>query len=74
MNWLSFIFGILCLVSLDIILGFVVYIIWKYFDLKYFSEFEITKLKNENEYLKKENQKINKHTEENWGDGYNNLY
>ena len=66
MNWLGFIFGILCLVSLDIILGFVVYTIWKYFDLKYFSEFEITKLKNENEYLKEQNQKINGSDSDYW--------
>lgn len=66
MNWLSFIFGILCLVSLDIILGFVIYTIWKYFDLKYFSEFEITKLRNENEYLKEQNQKINGSDSEYW--------
>lgn len=66
MNWLSFIFGILCLVSLDIILGFVVYTIWKYFDLKYFSEFEITKLRNENEYLKEQNQKINGSDSDYW--------
>lgn len=66
MNYLSFIFGILCLVSLDIILGFLVYIVWKYFDLKYFSEFEITKLKNENEYLKEQNQKINGSDSDYW--------
>ena len=66
MNYLSFIFGILCLVSLDIILGFLVYIIWKYFDLKYFSEFEITKLRNENEYLKEQNQKINGSDSDYW--------
>ena len=66
MNYLSFIFGILCLVSLDIILGFVVYIIWKYFDLKYFSEFEMTKLRNENEYLKEQNQKINGSDSDYW--------
>ena len=66
MNYLSFIFGILCLVSLDIILGFLVYIVWKYFDLKYFSEFEITKLRNENEYLKKENKKINGVSDDFW--------
>lgn len=66
MNWLSFIFGILCLVSLDIILGFITYTIWKYFDLKYFSEFEITKLRNENEYLKEQNQKINGSDSDYW--------
>lgn len=59
MNFLSFIFGLLCLVSIDTILGFIVYTLWKYFDMKYFSELEINLLKNENEYLKEENKKIN---------------
>ena len=59
MNFLDFIFNILCLVSIDTILGVLTYIIWKYFDLKYFSKFEVTLLQNEIEYLKKENKKLN---------------
>lgn len=66
MNDLSFIFGLLCLISVDVIFGFIVYTLWKYFNLKYFSEFEITKLRNENEYLKEQNQKINGSDSEYW--------
>lgn len=68
MNFLSFIFGLLCLVSIDTILGFVVYTLWKYFDMKYFSELEINLLKNENEYLKEENKKINGVSDDFWRD------
>ena len=66
MNWLSFFFGLLCLASLDIILGFIVYTFWKYFDLKYFSQLEISLLKQENEYLKEENKKINGVSDDFW--------
>lgn len=59
MNILSFIFGILCLLSFDILFGFIIYNFWKYFDMKYFSKMEINLLKQENEYLKKENKKVN---------------
>lgn len=54
-----FIFKLLCLFSIDCLLGFSLYLVWKYLDLKYFSESEIVKLKEENEYLRRENQKIN---------------
>lgn len=76
MNGLSFIFSILCLISIDCILGTLVYLLWKYLDIKYFSKFEVTLLQNENEYLKKQNQKLRDIStdSENWGDGYNNLY
>ena len=66
MDFLSFIFALLCLVSIDSILGFIVYTLWKYFDMKYFSELEITMLKNENEYLKEENRKINGASSDFW--------
>ena len=66
MDFLSFIFGLLCLVSIDTIIGFVVYTLWKYFDMKYFSEFEISKLKIENEYLKQENAKVNGASNDFW--------
>ena len=74
MNFLSFAFGLLCLLSVDIIIGFIVYTFWKYFDMKYFSQLEISLLKEENKYLKEENKKINGSNYENWGDGHNNLY
>lgn len=59
MNFLSFLLGFLALISLDILVGFLIWILYKYVDCKYFSSFEITVLKEENEYLKKENKKIN---------------
>lgn len=66
MDFLSFIFGLLCLISIDIIFGFIVYTLWKYFDLKYFSKLEINQLKQENEYLKQENKKVNCASTEFW--------
>lgn len=54
MNSLSFFFGLLCLISID----FVIYNLYKYFNLKYFSRLEITQLKEENIYLKEQNQKL----------------
>ena len=68
MGWLSFFFGLLCLISIDCILGFLIYTLWKYFDMKYFSELEINTLKNENEYLKQENEKINGTSSDFWSD------
>lgn len=59
MSFLNFIFGLLCLISIDSILGFSLYLLYKFLDLKYFSSMEITILKQENEYLKNENKKIN---------------
>lgn len=54
MNSLSFFFGLLCLISVD----FVIYNLYKYFNLKYFSRLEINQLKDENKFLKEENQKL----------------
>lgn len=58
MSFLNFIFGLLCLISIDSILGFSLYLLYKYLDLKYFSSSEIELLRQENEYLKNENKKI----------------
>ena len=68
MNWLDFILGFLFLVSVDIILGFLVYTLWKYFDMKYFSKLEISILKEENKYLKEENKKVNGTSNDFWSD------
>ncbi len=68
MSLLDFIFNLLCLASIDCILGILVYIVWKYFDLKYFSKFEVTLLQNEIEYLKKENKKLNGASTDFWSD------
>lgn len=59
MSFLEFLIKFLTLVSFDVLIGFLIWIFYKYMDLKYFSSFEITTLKEENEYLKKENKKIN---------------
>lgn len=74
MTVLSFIFGLLCLISIDCILGFLIYTLWKYFDLKYFSKLEINILKNENKYLKEENKKISGTDYEDWSINHDNLY
>ena len=58
MKSLSFVFGILCLVSIDLILGLIAFTFYRYFDLKYFSGLEINILKEENKYLKEENKKV----------------
>lgn len=59
MNNLSFFLGLLILISIDIMLGFIIFIFYRYFDLKYFSSLEISQLKEENKYLKEENIKMN---------------
>lgn len=67
MSVLSFLFGLLCLFSMDILLGFIVYILYKYVDLKYFSKLEINQLKEENIFLKEENTKVNGSSTNFWG-------
>lgn len=59
MNSLEFIYKILSLISIDVIVGFIVYIFYTYFDKKYMSQLEISLLQEENNYLKKENKKCN---------------
>ena len=59
MEWKEFFLELLRLISFDILFGFIVWNLYKYIDLKYFSSFEITTLKQETEYLKQENQKLN---------------
>lgn len=58
MTVLGFFLGLLILISFDLFIGFLIWILYKYVDYKYFSELEIITLKEENEYLKKENKKI----------------
>lgn len=69
MNFLEFFIKLLTLISLDVFVGFLVWILYKYFDLKYFSTFEITTLKEENAYLKNENKKINGTSTNFWDKG-----
>lgn len=59
MNILEFIYKILFLISNDIIIGFIIYVAYNYFDKKYMSNLEINILKDENNYLKEENNKLN---------------
>jgi len=58
MNWKEFIIELLKLISMDIGVGLVIYIGWKYIDMKYFSKLEISMIKEENRYLKEENRKV----------------
>jgi len=59
MNSLEFIYKMLRLISIDVIVGFIVYVFYTYFDKKYMSQLEISLLQEENNYLKKENKKVN---------------
>lgn len=59
MNFLEFLIKFLWIASLDILSGFLIWLLYKYLDLKYFSNFEINLLREENTYLKNENKKIN---------------
>ena len=63
--------GLLTILSLDILVGFALFLLWKYLDLKYFSTSDIEQLKTENDYLKKQTNKI---TNVIWSDKeYDNL-
>lgn len=68
MNGLSFIIWILFIISFDSLFGFMLFLIWKYLDLKYFSTSEIELLKQENKYLKEENRKFGGNNTEFWDD------
>lgn len=68
MNGLEFFVNILWIISIDSILVFILFIIYKYLDLKYFSNFEIEQLKIENKYLKEENQKFKGTSTNFWSD------
>ena len=59
MNSLEFIYKILSLISIDVIVGFIIYVFYTYFDKKYMSQLEISLLQEENNYLKNENKKVN---------------
>ena len=59
MNSLEFIYKILCLISIDVIVGFIVYVFYTYFDKKYMSQLEISLLQEEKKKIKKENKKVN---------------
>lgn len=67
MNGLEFLINLLWIISIDIIVGFILFMIYKYIDSKYYSGLEIEQLKEENKYLKEENKKI-KGTSTFWSD------
>ena len=69
MSFLGFLLGLLILASIDIFIGFIIWLLYKYIDYKYFSELEIITLKEENNYLKKENKKINGTSTKFWDKG-----
>ena len=58
MGEIILILKLLWLISIDSLCGFTLFMIWRYLDLKYFSQFEISQLKDEIEFLKKENLKL----------------
>ena len=47
MNILEFIIKLLYLISIDVIVGFILYVLYTYFDKKYMSQLEINILKEE---------------------------
>ena len=66
MNFLEFLISLGWLVSIDCFIGFVLYVLYNYFDKRYNSSLEINILKEENDFLKKENQKINGTSSDFW--------
>lgn len=69
MTWKEFFIQILGLASIDITIGCLLYLFWKYLDLKYFSTFDIETLRRENEYLKFQNQNLNGESSDFWNGG-----
>ena len=68
MNILEFIYKMLSLISIDVIVGFIVYVFYTYFDKKYMSQLEISLLQEENKYLKEENKKVNGTSADFWNE------
>lgn len=68
MNLLQFIIDLLTIISLDLLGAFLLFTIYKYLDLKYFSDLEIEQLKIENKYLKEENKKSKGTSTNFWSD------
>ena len=67
--FISFIVSILWLISIDIMVGFGLFLLWKFLDIKYFCTSEIELLKEENRYLKEENKKVNGSSSDFWKEG-----
>ena len=73
MNGLCFIVSIVAIFSHTCLVGFALYLAWRYLDLKYFSTSEIELLKKENKYLKEENKKVNGISADFYGKDYDKL-
>lgn len=67
---IHFVLGLLTIISIDCLVGFFLFILWRFMDLKYFSTSEISLLKEENEYLKKENKKVRGSSSDFWKEGW----
>ena len=59
MNLLEFLIELLKVISFDCLFGFLIWILYKYIDSKYLSQFDITTLRQENEFLKQQNKSLN---------------
>lgn len=68
MSFLEFLIRLFTLISFDVLVGFLIWLLYKYVDCKYFSELEIITLKEENNYLKEENKKLNGTSTKFWED------
>ena len=66
---LKLIINLLWCISVDCLVGFSLFLLWKYLDRKYFCTSEIELLKQENEYLKQENKKVNGTSSDFWKEG-----
>lgn len=68
MNGYSFLINLLWIISVDTILAFILFMVYRYVDSKYLSNLEIEQLKEENKYLREENKKINGTSTNFWSD------
>lgn len=66
---LNLFINLLWVISIDSLIGFALFLIWKFLDLRYFSTSEIEQLKAENEYLRQENLKVNGSSADFWKEG-----
>lgn len=70
MVFFEILFKYLCLISFDILFGFLAFLLWKYVNDTYFSHLELTLLREENKYLKEQNLKVNGTSTDFWSDNY----
>ena len=58
MNFLEFLIELFWIISIDCILGFVLFVGYQFYKRKYDSKLAISLLEEENRYLKEENRKV----------------